>query len=207
MAIPLVSVGDIVQVIVQYNIDEQVCLNVHHYRVETTLVGTTYQEQLGRVIDRLLDDDASLVNTWADQASTDSKITMLQVQKISPSRYPYVRQPVNKPGLIAPPSAPSVVCVSITKRPERAGKGKTGHTQIPGMPAASMTNGYWAPALVSALENLADAIFNPIVIPAGGELRPCLVQSDNPGAYTFLLATEVRNTIRAMHRRTVGLGI
>lgn len=209
MPVPTLSPGDILQVIHAYSVDSQTCLNVFHYQVETagTRPGATYFTELEEIAVILADDADTIVQGWAKMASAVNFSLWVQVQRIKPSRNPYVRVNTGDAGQVAGVSAPAICALSITRRTAAIGRGRSGHTQLSGLPADELNFGNWTNAQVTAADVYGDTLQNTLTYGLTGQIVPGIYSEDFFPTFERLVQTVAKKECRTMHRRTVGLGI
>jgi len=111
-------------------------------------------------------------------------------------------------GAMSDESMPPNVAMSVTKRTNVPDRHGVGRVQIPGFPENQTSFGLWQGTLVSAIQAAVEASL----------LVPFVDQNNNEWAWTLfdisgvfdvhpdILTIEAHNTVRTMHRRTVGLG-
>jgi len=209
MAIPILALNDVLQIVHAYSVDNQTCLNVFHYRIKTldTTPNRTYIQQLADVAEELVLDPVGMVQGWAAMAAANAQSVFMQVQRIHPTRNPYYRRSTNTVGAIAGVSAPSICALSITKRTEQVGRGRSGHTQLGGLPVGDLLNGKWEVNSLNRAEDYADWMLLDLLFGQAGQIEPVIYREAGNPYYARLIACNTNQQVRTMHRRTVGLGI
>lgn len=142
--------------------------------------------------------------------SPELSIGTVRVQKVKPTRQIYSVVTGGGPGLYAGASNTPNVAVSITKQTTKVGRKGIGRFQLPGVPSSGYAAGQILPAYKTLLEaNVCDKFFGSF---GGGTLYPdytfswCLPAGGVDADYDVFHCL-AQNTVRTMHRRTVGLGI
>lgn len=206
MPVAPVAAGDIVQVLVEYRLNEQRLFNVFHYRYESTPTTTEYFAAMAAV-NAAMNEAGQFIRRFIAAASEDIIVWSVSSQRVTTPRSPRVELSIVDPGAVAGPAAPQNVCLSITRRVDAVGRGYNGRVQLPGLPASGITSGLWNSGLLAAIEPVAATLTNVLeVLTDPPNLYPV---THTPGTAYFntVIGTIVHEEVRTMHRRTVRLGI
>lgn len=208
MPVDPIAVGDIVSVMVVYYVDNQTCIGNLAYRCDRVPTGSpNYDAGVTALLTALSSGADSLTARMASMISNQCLIDFIQGQRIRPVRSPFVRVGLSEVGLVDSPNAPSVTCISISKRVDVVGRGRTGHWQQGGCPANDIDLGRWEGDTIVNAGFLANNIKETLDIPSGGKWVPGIQPVGTSGGFNEIVNTTVQETVRSMHRRTVGLGI
>jgi len=204
-----VAVGDYLQCTYRYLVAGQENLNIFHYLVAEGAPADFDDVATELWTDFLSDDVIGIQPKLQAVMSEDVVITNCDIQKIYPVRYAYKRfnlTGVN--GLLASPVASPNLCWSITLQGDEAGTGNQGRKQIGGMAEESINAGFISGAVNGGPgDAVTDWWPGSIFLPtATQELRPSIYKRSNPATSVTITHTTKHNTVRTMHRRTVGLG-
>lgn len=144
--------------------------------------------------------------------TNDYVLEYVNIQRIQPTRAPYVRININTPGLIDGPAMPANTAVSIKRRGAGVNAHNKGHFQMGAVAIASVTDSQvnavgqalYAPVEPFLFQAITDglgpdSIANPVLV---NQFAPFGVVDVVP-----ILDAKLSLTVRTMHRRTVGLGI
>lgn len=204
-----INPGDIIEHILWQVYASQVLMNTFHYRYE------------GEV--QIADGQTAMFhfNTWSLAAGgmrfkqrgiqvAALSHTQTTTQKIFPQRYAPEINATAENGLVVLPGAPQNVAASIERAPLEAGKGYPGRVQIGGVANELIVNGRINVPALPANWDVYRFQLQTAVTPFAGEgpYYPVLIKPNPFGPTTrYVQRTSIKDTIRTMHRRTVGLGI
>lgn len=209
MPLAPLQVGNVIQTIHYYSVDDQTCMNVMYYVIEDlpTVGAEDYTEGLRAWNQVLIDDAADLVQGWRGMSTTDCTSRFLQSQRISPARGPYVRTITGLAGTRTAPNAPSAVALSLSKRTEAVGRGRTGHMQLGGLDAAWMSNGRWSEDAMEGAQTMATSMEQLKSWLTDGTMYPVVWSNTGSGSFEYITSIVPHDEIRTMRRRAVGQGI
>jgi len=141
----------------------------------------------------------------SDQLTYES----IQVQRISPTRDVLTIRNSGVTGDSVDAAVPPNVALSVTKHTLLASRRGVGRIQIPGFPKVKLVNGRWDQTMCDTIQtDLEVKLTTVLTTDAGNEWRWVLPQIGQPfGPYQPITGVTTHNTVRTMHRRTVGLGI
>lgn len=196
--------GAILEASIQGRSAGQLTLSVFHYVLDTP----------GGVADGAAEIDAfnlewntslDFVGVYADCCSTEFAIENIVYQWIYPNRYRRViKTPAETAGTVSQPSFPPNVSGAITKQADVATRHGIGTLHMPGVPNGSNDDGYVTisqKARYGALGTFLSAPYRT------STLFPVLYRRLAPNASAVVTAATVRDTMRVVRRRTVGVGI
>lgn len=204
---PNLSVGDILQVRIEYELYGQKDLSVLHWRVKAIDPGVELFAFLrDRILPELTEIDG-FCDVLLTHMSNDIKIAAVVAQVISPVRYRHVRRLYGITGHEIEPAGTNNVAVSIGYAGELAGRGKGGRTQVPGICKKYITGGMWSDVPVN---QLTEHFENWRVLDWDTGFEGCVLDpilyTPATGAFNPIVACEGHRTVRTMRRRTVGVG-
>lgn len=211
MSAPL-AVGDVVEVTYEGTLSSQTILSVLHLRVTTAPSGGTSAEvQLLDLANWLADKTVNaFLAKYLLAAANNFSMYQVRTQKIYPARTIFATSLVNEPGAFAFPATTPNLAASIEKKSLTVGRKGIGRLQFGPVPNTQMSGGYLDPGyMANELTDLADTMIGAIT--AGttyvGTYRVCLPAAAGGGSAYDLFDAYPKETVRTMHRRTVGLGI
>jgi len=208
MPVAPVAAGDIIQVLVEYRLNEQRLFNTFHYRYDGVPVitdGVTALREL--LVDLRTNATDGLLPSIVALQSDEVTYERGEIQKIFPTRYSPEYLALTETGGQAIPSYPPQVSLCVTKKIELAVKGKVGRVEIAGLPQDSSSVGIWANSVITAAQVLAVNMLYAPTVTSGGPFTPVLYNRFAPAGSETLTNTFVQATVRVLRRRTVGLGI
>lgn len=205
-------VGDIFQYLIVYRANGQILNNVLYYKlIGLNVTEPTYEAYLdGLNADIASDITTGILEPMLELLGSDVGLLYTQAQKVYPTREYYKRY--TQTGAGANPMVCSIqnVALSITKRGEKAGRGKSGHFQVGGLANGTFAGGKHTPATLVLAEAVAASLRSRQYQVGGvGIMEPGMF-SKGLGAgnnWNKMIATTVQPEVRTMHRRTLGLGI
>jgi len=211
MAIPPIVSGDIVQAVIRYRCENQVMMNVLHYRARVGVADAEYfaiMDELGEALS--LSEATGIVTQMLPLLGPNVKVEEIQCQRIFPNRSPYLSYSVLAFGTHADDCDALNVSAVITKRGEKAGRGKAGTFHLGGIASTTYALGQMTTASRTLLLALADKINDPQLTAGGDSLFEAVI-FDADGTvgtnYNPIVSCVPQSTLRVVRRRTVGLGI
>lgn len=201
-------INDIIQYTLEYNVLNQVCLNVLNYRVlELVAPVNDGNDALFEMLAEL-EGPGGIVNAVPPAIASNVTLVRHSAQKVRPTRFVRVSQLLNLPGTFPGNcTAPNVAAV-ITKKPIQSKRGLLGSVHVPGLSQEAYLGGTITPALIGSLDTLALRIRTVQVLAVTGvTLEPVLLSAATAFAPKPVASVEIQSTLRVMRRRTVGVGI
>jgi len=198
--------GDVIQCVIETRLNAQRLLNVLHYKCIGTPTNTDYFSGMSQ-LNTDLNKAAFVIQELRTLLSDDAVIWSVYSQRVYPQRGPLVEQSIVQPGLVGTPAAPQNVTLSVTKKVDAAGRGLNGRMQLVGLPIAGITDGKWNAGQLAAVGPWTALLLAPL--DAGIDVDRYWPVTFNRSANTTnnIVALELQEEVRTMHRRTVGLGI
>lgn len=205
-------IGSIVEVIIEWNILNQRCMSVLHYKVTAD---SSIVDPVGEAIDvaNTVSSPGGIMDAILDCMSANTGSTKVSAQFIRGAggqRFAKATVTAINPGVRAASCTVSNIAAVITKRTIYSGRWAVGSLHIPGLSPGTYDNGKITDAsMLGDLNDVAAELLNPITgnVGAGVYSPVVLHKAGVHGGSTDLLSTEVQTTVRTMRRRTVGLGI
>lgn len=207
---PIMS-GDIVQVIVRSTFQGDALLNVLYYKALSSYADDSYRETLEELAAGLIVDDInSLTDPMLAVMGGNVRLDYLQLQRVYPTRSPYIRETVATNGTYAEDCYTGNVCGVITKQCEAVGRGRSGSFHMGGLGGTLYSQGVLTADAILLFEDIANALrITQLGVAEDTGFRPGTFNPDlgAPGNFNPLLDTVVQQTLRVMRRRTLGVGI
>jgi len=148
-----------------------------------------------------------LYNRWIGACTTDITDVTIAMQWIAPVRYSYqLYFGALTAGQLDPPTMPPNVAQTCTRRAFNTGRSTISNLKLPGVPIAGVADGYLTNAQVTRLGDFASASKQEMLLSTGGKLVPITYHRSAPSLGEKLVFAHPHNTVRTMHRRTVGVG-
>lgn len=209
---PFISVGDVVEIVMEGRQDEQSILNTFHYQCTSIVPETVSFDDGVLALNANISALTGLQNRFLDALASDYTLLSVRYQLVQPNRFPFIRITKNLQGHVDEPALPCFSTVSIERRGEGATRRNIGRLQLAAVPAAWVTNGVLNGGEGMVYTTLATEMTDTLEDPfgAGSEADPVLITAQGVGpapAPRPILATEVKQNIRSMTRRVVGRGI
>lgn len=206
MAVPM-TVNDIISLTAIGRLDDQVVMNVFHYRL-TSLGSLTAFPTWAVALNDKLNDAAELSAFYTNCLSEDVTDLRWFIQKIYPTRLvKHVGDMDPDIGAIAESALPPGTQASLTKRALVAGKHAIGGIRMPGVPVTASEGGYISSAYKVLLTNLRDSLQAPITSVTIGTITPIIFNRSNPAGSLDIDSITPEDTMRTIRRRVVGRGI
>lgn len=201
------AVGDIVQATIHSSAADQILLNVLHYRV-TTAIGDTYVNQMEAIAEAIGNAVGSIGAQMVGMMSQDATLRGVDTQRVASTRSPFFRLTVDAPGIVNTPCPSPNVALSVTKRCVNSGRGFNGRFQLGGIPEGVASNGRFEAAYMTDAQTLATRLAAKLDVGIVNEaLEPVIWRGPGHLAFRDIMQWIPQDTVRTMHRRTVGLGI
>jgi len=209
LVIPLPT-GAQVQLTFWGRLFEQVIMNTFRYQaVGTPNPATDYRTYLDDFFSKI-ELAGGLQEKYLSTLPTNLTVYKKTVQTYWPIRQRYVSDTMSEAGTSSFITASTAnVAASIKRMSDTIGPRGVGRVQIP-VPAGAMIDGHLQPTYMTGeLQDLADQMIETIPGLLGDiNWVPVLFGVTDDVAHTSeIYATEVEDTVRTMHRRTVRLGI
>lgn len=214
MPVPVIEVGDQVEVQLLYTLDAQTCINTFHYRCSAK-TGTEpfFQASLPpQMVDYLWTSDAT--NQGIDElVSQDLRLVAVTAQVLRPVRLvKSVSFVGNLPGLVTDIANPSGVSAVIRRQGGQANRQNYGRIYLPGIPQTFVTESILTTTAYGLYQNFAtrlSATFSKIdpTTAAGISLTPIVaIKPTITESHDVAIGT-VDQVIRYQRRREVGVGL
>ena len=203
------AVNDIVEVTLNQRKAGQELMNVFHYKCTVTPSTGTLRGNLFSLGQFLWAVDVGLLSQLLTPCMPDDwTMQSYRAQVISPARTAYVEELLIDSGDIAANQLETAnLAWVIVKQTDLAGRRGRGDTHFL-LPASNwMDNGELAAEGGGARTDLRDALSTHIVVPSGGEYDPVIYHPGFSPSSSVITHCTIKNQVRVMRRRTVGLGI
>lgn len=202
-----ISVNDIVNVIVVGRFLGQTTMNSYPFIV-SAVTGTVSISTASAALNTALNAAGALYKRQQGCCPSNWTHTESWVQVIRPTRYRKFVYTIDQAGVYVDTDAltPNLQA-SIERYAEPSGRHDQGGVRIPiGTDPTSIDGGFITPALKAALELLATQM-NTNIIAGGVTFLPITGVTAPAWAPLRVYGTNVKDTVRVIRRRTVGLGI
>lgn len=184
----------------------QQVMTVMTYRLQET-VAIDGPGVFGEVMLNIDGGATDLYNRWVSAISEDVVEISIAMQWIEPVRYAYqLFFGAFTEGQLDNPTMPPNMAQTVTRRSLNTGRSTISNLKLPGVPRAEVVGGFLTPAQVVRLDAFAQASKQEIPLSTGGKLIPTTFHRSAPSLGEILTLAHAHNTVRTMHRRTVGLG-
>lgn len=203
-----VNSGDCLEVSISSRLFGQRLLSVFHYQLTIVggpLDGPTVINTFDGIVNVV--GGASLLQTYVDAISVDVTVEAIVYQWIYNNRRArVVKTPALTAGTVVGTTSPPNIAAAVTKRSEVAGRHGVGTLHMPGLVNGSIDGGNLTIAGMDLYGALQTNLATPINVGGGGNMYPVIWNRLNPANPVKVTTSEVKNTVRTMHRRTVGVG-
>lgn len=205
------SINDVVQVTFKSDYQNNVILLVHHWRVGTPPGTGTVAENLDEICANFASDAAGTpMKVYKDCLGDNVTINTVRAQRVSAVRSPYVQRAVTIAGAAGSnATAPNIACV-VTRNTLLTGQSQISNSHIGPMGAARYADGKVTLAQLALMSAFGVRFRqNVILTPSGAILQPGIYHPANaPGLdFSVVVGERLQDSVRTMHRRTLGLGI
>lgn len=204
--------NDIVSVTIDSRLDGQQILLCLHYAVQS-IADPPGEVDLNTALDVFateLNAAGGLEELYANSLAQNVSIYWLILQKIHTIRYTHRRYTVAEPvGLITEDALTPNMAVVVTTQGEEAGRHNIGNLHIGGVPQTFVENGLVAAGAYAVYEALGAKLLEEYELDVDGTLvvmTPIIFNRVTPTDSPIRKFAYVQDTVRTMHRRTVGLG-
>lgn len=205
-----IAIDDVIQVTYQGVVFDQKVLTVLHMRCSTAPAGSpTTESVLQAIADYFSSPTQPLTMAYIAAAHPSFVLTRVRAQRVKPTRSIYFEALIGSNGTEgnAPPSAN--VAISIEKRSLNTTRRGIGRVQFPAPPIEAIASGYVQdPWLTGVGLDFAQKLYGTVSVTGlyASDYRWCLPAGGADHGYDIWDAV-IKDTVRTMHRRTVGLGI
>ncbi len=209
MSAPM-AVGDVIEATFKATLGGQTILTVLHYRVTVAPGGGSAESELQDLANTMADPiNSPFLQGYQLAVCPQLFINYVRCQKVKPARTIFRQADVNLPGLFDDTSRVTNIAMSIEKQTATLGRKGIGRCQIAGIPDGEIAAGKISGVYITGVFGGFNAgLTTPQKFtPTGaGRCVPCLPASNGTAAYDVISAVAY-DTVRTMHRRTVGLGV
>lgn len=206
MPTPLTD-GAIVQVVLRSNMNQQVMLNVLHYKFSKVGGANDYvvvMQDLGTELAKA----GSLCEKFSQAVHSTTNLLQLDLQPVFPQRLTAFTKPIGLIGTQLGVAAPQNVSAVIEKLSDIAARFGRGSFHLGGLAAQNFANGVLNDAFkTNSLTPLAVEINKERDLANGGSCLAVLWNKSNANRATPMNGFKVMPEVRTMRRRTIGVGI
>lgn len=202
------ATGDVVLVSLRGTLFGQRTMNVLRYVVTVPSTGASITQDLTDIADAFANTATATLplNKLLPMQGASQTYDTVRAQRVYPARTVYAYSSVAATGTNASDCKTPNIAVSLTKRTLLAGRHGIGRMQIPAVPDAEITAGIVSNALITLGVDLGNQLIGEKVIGSNG-LKIWACTAANVSALdSKVSSTQVQDTVRTMHRRTVRVG-
>jgi hypothetical protein len=202
------TLGDVAEVRFIYTQNSQKLLNVFHYRVSIAGTADNGVVESKDFLNWLTSDPTNWPTYWQAKANNQCTMYQIDIQKIYPSRLPYINKSVSITGSSLAAPFPQNVQLSVTKIGSVANRHGVGHTEVPAIDQNVSNNGSITEAGATWLTNLGDWLTRSLNtgVAADPTFTPILLTRSNPSLSQTIQTFRIQATSRVARRRTVRVG-
>lgn len=204
-------INSILEFRVKSLINDQECLTVLHYVVDTVSSLSSSGAEETAFLDAMdTGGSNALIDKYLQTMSTDATVHQLDAQFVFPVRLVNVGQTVEETGIHDSPCNNQNIAAVITRRTYLAGRSQVSDIHMPGVPDDKIASGFitddW---ILKYADVLTKMLLQVVPATGGGKYNPVIWHRKGTiiGAnYNFITSGVVQPTSRTMRRRTVGIG-
>lgn len=196
--------GAFAQLALMGRVNGQRVMNVFHYRFNGSSI-TDGEARLGVLIDAW-DAPLGIAANFLEMLADSYLLETIRAQWILPIRYRYTDNGAfNQNGTIVADLLPQNTQATIEWRPDVGGSRVNGGTRVGGLPVTANLGGLWTGASRTASDIFAASFILPVTL-AEGELVPVVFNRLAPATSRVITDWVIKDSLRVLRRRTVGLG-
>lgn len=196
--------GGILEVSIKGRFENQVCLSVMHYKIDSA-GGTADGDLAIDTFDAAFNAAGSFVGFYLAACHADYVCDQVVYQWIKPTRFRRVtKNPIGANGAVAGAKMPPNVSFAISKLGIHATRHGRGTLHMPAVPSAHVVGGTLSVAGGLAYLPIAQGVSQTFL---AGSFIPVLLNRGNFALSEDVVNGRVETTSRVQRRRTVGLGI
>lgn len=210
MALPIpVAANHVMRVTYNQSLFGQRLMSVFHFVCKTSPAGgTSYAQAVQNFADRLADNAIAPLDDWLAAVAPELTFLDVRVQRVWPQRDVYFNTPIALEGTFATGCNMSIHAASVTKKTLFFGPAGVGRTQVGGIPDAVIEDGSLSASYRLQLKTAFEGFLGDITVAAdGGKYRSMVWHGFEPSEEDEVFDVFVQDSVRTMHRRTLGLGI
>lgn len=204
----LVGNGAFLEVSIKGRMDDQRILSFFHYRYDTIDVPIDGAGLID-TFNPLFNGAAAptVVKAYTDVTTTGVLLEEVVYQWIQPTRRARVSKiPAVAAGSVIGDQLPCNLAVALTKKSETAGRHGHGTLHLPGILTDFVVSSRLTLLGADSYGPLLDALFKTFDLVGGAKMVPVIYNRTNPDTSVPITTAQVEQTVRTMHRRTVGVG-
>lgn len=206
-----VSSGALLEMVFQYEVSGQQCLNILHYVLELTGTPLPGPTTLNEVLTEWIDGASpTKLEVFAAAMCDTVEFRKLSAQWIYPVRYRKDVRTLDQTGDLVEINAPAVNAVVITKANDFTGPHNLGALHLAGFPRGWLLSDgrIDETAIAGPINDVAQMLLETMSVGSmTGTLSPVIFNRASPADSRPFTTWEIQETARAMQRRVVGRGI
>lgn len=206
MAVPIDAFAIAIHTM-EYRIADQRCLMSTQLTWANVNPGDDYIREVNRAMDYWA---ATILPEIQDQMAAGSLIVAQRMQLVHPVRRAFLQRLVGETGSDPTAVLPPNAAMAITRRTSDSGRWAQGTLHLGGLSAEGYdpATGRWLQAWIDQ-GNVIGGLYASAWAAAVGETQwePVLWSPPRAAPGSLILSAQAQETVRTMHRRTVGLGI
>jgi len=203
-----VANGDVLEVTIQGVMNSQRVLHVLHYELNDLPAptdGPTLIDDFNLVFN--VPGAGSYIGDFAAVVCDSYKFQTVVYQWIFATRRArIVYVPAVLQGEVATTAAPVNLAVAITRRTDDPGPSGHGTIHLAGVPLENIDASLLKPDALPLYDDIVAQQEEMITAGGGANLYPVVFPKLNPALFKRIVSGQLQQTVRTMHRRTVGVG-
>lgn len=198
MALPLMSVGDVLQVTLKGRLFGQRTNNTFYYNVRSTDGAQTFLEFASQW-------SVDFETLWTNFVSEDWTGDLIVIKRLTPTKTRGIELSIDWVGAVAQPALPPSTCAVISRWNYGNGPSNRGRIFIAGVPSTFHLAGELTNPAMAILTLLAAQMDDPCIDGADFTLDPGLFHRDL-NVWEIIDGTTPRSILRQQRRREIGVG-
>lgn len=203
-----VSNGDVLEVSFKGTYQGQRFLTILHYAVDTGATpsdGPTMISDFDAAFN--LAGAGNAMQRYANCLNANANIEQVVYQFIALTRRARVAKiPAVGLGQVIGTDAPPNIACALTKQSDTAGRHGYGTVHMPALVNESFTGGTMNAGGLAVYGGFLSELFRVYTLGGGRSLIPVIFRRTDPANSVSVLRSIAQDTVRTMHRRTVGVG-
>lgn len=202
-----VVTGDILEVAIKARQADQRVMNTFHYRL---ISDGGPLDGIGAInaFNPLFNGGAgTMLGEWVKTVNTGVTVEEISYQWVHAIRRARVSKlPSLLVGIVAGTKSPPNLAATLTKRSDLAGRRGLGTVHMPGLVNENWAEGRFTPGGLDTYGTLLSLLFAAVVVDFGITYQPVIFNRETPSDSPPVTNSNAQQTVRTMHRRTVGVG-
>lgn len=198
---------DLVQTTFIGKLFEQEVLNVFYYRIGTPSTSSNYMVAIKNWAQYAGSGTTSMAPVLLACQAPEYTLMGIRAQRVWPTRDRYYYQVLDLPGTHADACTSPNQSAVIERYSAGGNRKSVGSTHIPGVPSTAMDEGRWTAGYRTLLQAVADRmLIDHITTLETTEGHLEITGKTSMGVTNPVVGSIVKDTVRVMRRRTIGVG-